>query len=125
MRTRAWLIRSFETTAPIVVSDACSAIGPSAAWSARTISPPRPSVGSCVFPTGADGDGEGEAPADPLGAGEPLGAGLGLADGAGEAAADPDAAGEPDGVAEPLAPEAPGLAEAKVGAGVAEGAGGR
>ena len=31
----AWLIRSDETTGPIVVSDACSAIGPSAACEGR------------------------------------------------------------------------------------------
>src|SRR5882672_7084909 len=110
MRTRAWLIRSADTTGPIVVSDACSAIGPRAASSALTISPALPSVGSSVFPVATDGDGA----AEPAGAAEALGAGLalavgvglglglGLADGAGDGdgAADPDAAGLPDAPAD-------------------------
>src|SRR4051812_48694321 len=76
----AWLIRSAETTGPIVVSDACSAIGPSAASSALTISPPLPDVGSSVLPVAFEGDGA----ADPVGVPEPLGPGL------------PDGAGFPD-----------------------------
>src|SRR5882672_1695828 len=106
MRTRAWLIRSADTTGPIVVSDACSAIGPRAASSALTISPALPSVGSSVFPVATDGDGAAEpaGAADALGAGLALavGLGLGLADGAGDAegAADPDAAGLPDAPAD-------------------------
>src|SRR5690349_9519650 len=84
----AWLIRSAETTGPIVVSDACSAIGPSAASSALTISPPLPDVGSSVLPVGFDGEGA----AEPVGAPEPLGAGL--PDGAALGAADGDGADE-------------------------------
>src|SRR4051794_31749804 len=85
IRISAWLIRSADTTGPIVVSEACSAMGPSRAWSARTISPPLPSVGSWVFPVAADGlaEGELEAAAEPLGAGLPDAAADADADGAG------------------------------------------
>src|SRR5436190_5921578 len=98
MRIRAWLIRSADTTAPIVVSDACSAIGPSAFCSATTISPIFPSRGSWVLPVATGGDADALA----LGAPEPLGDGLdaalgladgdGLGDGEADGPADPDAA---------------------------------
>src|SRR6476661_7280315 len=112
IRVMACRIRSDETTGPIVVSDACSGIGPSAAWSAVTISPPLPSVGSWVLPMAVpgepDGDGDPDAPGDPLGAalglGEALGVGLGVGDGEVEAAGatEPEAAadGAVDGAAD-------------------------
>src|SRR3954452_17253069 len=131
IRSRAWLTSSDETTAPIVVSVACSAIGPRAAWSALTISPPLPSVGSCVLPIAAGGVGEAEgeapAPAEPLGAALADGAGLADAEGAGgpDGAADPDSAGEPDADAAGP-PLAPGLPEgASVGTGGGDGAASR
>src|SRR6185295_10430795 len=100
MRISAWRIRSDDTTGPIVVSDACSAIGPRAFSSATTISPPLPSVGSSVLPIAVPGEleADGDAPADPLGAGLALGLGLALALGLGlaEGAGDADGAGDPD-----------------------------
>src|SRR4029079_18012716 len=92
----AWLLKSAETTGPIVVSEACSAIGPRAASRALTISPALPSVGSSVLPVGGVGDGAAELPgaADPLGAA--LGGALGVALGLGLGAALAEGAGEDD-----------------------------
>src|SRR5207253_652920 len=100
MRMRAWLIRSAETTGPIVVNEACSAIGPNSAWSALTISPPLPSVGSWVLPVAVDGeaDGAADAPADAAADADGLGDGAELGEG--------DAAGEPDGAADADAEDA-------------------
>src|SRR6478752_6857500 len=108
IRMIACRIRSDETTGPIVVSDACSAIGPSAAWSAVTISPPFPSVGSWVLPMAVpgepDGAGDPDAPGDPLGAalglGEALGLGLGVGDGVEDGDAEAAGATEPDAAAD-------------------------
>src|SRR4051794_25566242 len=92
MSSSAWLMRSSETTFPIVVSDACSAIGPNRASRALTIWPPLPSVGSWVLPVAIEGDG------DPDASGEADGAALGA--GLGEGAADGLGAAEPDGAAD-------------------------
>ena len=62
IRTIAWLMRSLLTTAPIELSEACSAIGPSAVWRPVAIRPISPSVGTWVL-----------APGIAVGAGEPLG----------------------------------------------------
>src|SRR6476659_1137732 len=104
IRMIACRIRSDETTGPIVVSDGCSAIGPSAAWRAVTISPPLPSVGSWVLPIAVpgepDGDGDPDAPGDPLGdalgLGEALGVGLGVGEGVGAGEVEATGATEPE-----------------------------
>src|SRR5262245_65911757 len=81
IRISAWLIRSLLTTGPIVVSEPCAAMGPSAASSATTISPSLPSVGRSVLaPAAAQGDAEGDAGGGPLG----FGGGGGEAEGGGE-----------------------------------------
>src|SRR5688500_1246929 len=101
MRIRAWRSRSELTTAPMVVRLACDSIGPSCAWSAVTISPSFPSVGSRVLPTGAaegDADGEADAPAEADGAG--VGDGAGDPDAPAGARADADGPGDPHGEAE-------------------------
>src|SRR5262245_9326489 len=114
IRISAWLIRSLLTTGPIVVSEPCAAMGPSAASSATTISPSLPSVGRSVLaPAAAPGDAEGDA------AGEPLGFGDG--DGEAEGDGDADAPGLPRADGEP---DAPGL-DGAVGTGVGDGAGAR
>src|SRR5215204_5084369 len=93
MRINAWRSRSELTTAPMVVRLACDSIGPSSAWSAVTISPSFPSVGSRVLPTGAaDGAGEGEADAPA----EAEADGTGVGEGAGDADAAADTPGEGD-----------------------------
>src|SRR3954454_20073243 len=106
MRMSAWVTRSLDTTAPMVVRLRCSAIGPSSAWSAVATSPSVPCVGSCVLPVAGGVDGEALGTGEPLGAGEPLGVALGTGEplGAGEplAAGDPLAAGEPLAPGEPL-----------------------
>src|SRR5436309_4141278 len=79
IRISAWLMRSAETTGPIVVSDACSAIGPRAASRALTISPPLPVVGSSVLPVGGGGDAEPDGAGEPDAPADALGAGLALA----------------------------------------------
>src|SRR5215212_11541230 len=89
-------MRSADTTGPIVVSDACSAIGPSAESSALTISAPLPEVGSSVLPLAADGDGA----ADPAGAPDPLGAALPEAAALEAADGDVDGADDGDGAVE-------------------------
>src|SRR3954471_13961550 len=121
----AWLIRSLETTGPIVVRELCSAIGPKRACSAAATSPSLPLVGISVLPPPAaplgDGPADAEAPGLPEGA----------ADGLGDAAADGDAAAELDGAAEAdgdAAPDPDGAAEPDgggviVGAAVAAGGG--
>src|SRR5439155_21549695 len=93
IRIRAWLMGSAETTGPIVVSDACSAIGPRAAWRALTISPPLPVVGSSVLPVGGGGDAEPDGAGEPDAPADALGAGLALAEG--DAEAEGEAPGEP------------------------------
>src|SRR5213592_2161953 len=108
IRISAWLMRSAETTGPIVVSDACSAIGPRAASRALTISPPLPVVGSSVLPVGGGGDAEPDGAGEPEAPADALGAGLALADG------DPEA--EADALADALA------LGARVGIGVGVGA---
>lgn len=141
-------MRSELTTGPIVVSDRCDSMGPSAAWSTTTISPSRPSVGRFVSPVAADGDGDGETPGETLGDGLALGDGLGEGEGLGVAdgdglglglelelgavepdgeGEDADADGDGEGEADELAPALPlALAEgASVGTGVGVGAGGR
>src|SRR5688500_8403180 len=108
MRIRAWRSRSELTTAPMVVRLACDSIGPSCAWSAVTISPSFPSVGSRVLPTGAaegDADGEADAPAEADGAGVVDGAGD--ADGPGDPLGDAEAAADGDGAGDPLGPAEP------------------
>src|SRR5690242_2134907 len=108
MRISAWLMRSAETTGPIVVSDACSAIGPSSFCSAATISAPLPDVGSSVLPVGVEGDADAPAAPEPDGAGEPDAAELD--DGAGEAEGGADCGGEAEGAGEPDAVDADPLA---------------
>src|SRR6266566_2546186 len=91
IRMRAWLIRSADTVALIVVSDACSAIGPKRSWRALTIWPPRPSVGSWVLPVAIGGDGEADGDPDDAadGLAEPAELGLGAGDALGAAARRP------------------------------------
>src|SRR5438034_10759394 len=88
IRISAWLMRSAETTGPIVVSDACSAIGPRAASRALTISPPLPVVGSSVLPVGGGGDAEPDGAGEPDASADALGGGLALEDGDPEAEAE-------------------------------------
>src|SRR3954463_2320363 len=97
MRISAWLIRSAETTGPIVVSDACSAIGPRADSSALTISAPLPEVGSSVLPVGVDGAADPAGAPDPAGRVDPLGAALPEAGPLEAADGDADGAVEGDG----------------------------
>src|SRR5256885_11331847 len=129
--TRAWVMRSLDTTGPIVVSESCWAIGPNRASRAFATAPSLPSVGICVLPAAAalgDGDGAADAAGLAEGAGDGDGDAAGEADGATEAdgfalpdaAAEPDAPAEPDGTAEPDA-EGTGVS---VGPGVGDGGGG-
>jgi hypothetical protein len=113
IRRIAWPMRSPDTTAPTVVSDSCSAMGPNSCCRAVATSPIRPVVGTVVLPSGgaADGEADGEAPGLPDGPAEglaPAEAGA-LAEADGDAAADGDGAAPPDGLGpgDPLAPGEP------------------
>src|SRR3954451_5836107 len=102
MSISAWLIRSLDTTGPIVVSELCSAIGPNRAWSAFATSPSSPLVGIWVLPPPA-APAPGEAPADADGPGLADGDADALADADADGAADDDGAAEPDGATDPEA----------------------
>src|SRR6266545_1398923 len=102
MRMSAWLIRSLETTGPIVVREFCSAIGPNSSWRALATSPRRPSVGIWVLPAGGEAAGEPDGPGLPDAIGLAEGAGLGEGDGLGlgEGLGEGLGPGDPDGAAE-------------------------